>query len=445
MPHPLLPFTNNRFAGSELRAVAPASRSVGISWPIQCTIYAVVVSFYTANIYNRDLAEMLGIVKFASVGILCLVCLVKASRVSWQATNLRLIAVLTFPLAVSVVVSADDTLRSTEYLLSIVLVILTGQLLALLLLDAKQFQIFFDIVANVGRLVIVSSSVMWVLDLDFGRGVHRFSAWTDNPNTLGILLAPTLIMLLTSVLRQRRRWLTDGFFLSVGLFILFETGSRASIVWVVTSLLALIFGRRAGGLSLFLGLLGLAAVFVFGDDINRNLYLIQHDELYRTPDLLGGTPDPLGGRSEHWNLGLSLFEEQPWFGYGFGMSAPLIQSHIRSFAHAEGLHFHNSYLTILVEAGLIGLVVVTVVFLLSAVRGFRRLRARRLPRHEWLTQALPWAMIIGGLTQAFFETWLFSAGNANGPLFWTCFWLMRQGGVGDTRDYEGGERAGCSR
>jgi O-antigen ligase len=411
---------NHRFNVSEVRAVAPASSPVRISWPIQLIIYAVVVSFYISNIYDGGLAAILGVVKWAPLGLLCLVCLVKVSRVSWQALNLRLIAVLTFPLVVSVFIS-DDRLRSMEFLLSIVVVILTGQLLTLVLLNARQFRTLFDIVANVGRLVIVSSAIMWVLGLNLGRGGQRFSAWTDNPNTLGIMLAPTLIILLAGVL-QRRRWLTaDGSFLAVGLFILFATGSRGSILWVVTSLLALLVGRRAGGLSLFVGLFGLAVIVSCWNDITTTILgLISDDEVFSRAELLGG-------RSEHWELGLWLFEEQPWFGYGFGMSAPLIEQHMRMLLSAEGVHFHNSYLTILVETGLMGLVIVAVVLLLCAIRSFLDLQRARLPKHEWLTRALPWAMAIGALTHAFFETWLFSAGNANGLLFWTCFWLMRQG------------------
>jgi hypothetical protein len=71
--------------------------------------------------------------------------------------------------------------------------------------------------------------------------------------------------------------------------------------------------------------------------------------------------------------------------------------------------------------------------LTAVVGGIRRSRAAWMkPPSEWPRQALPWAMMIGALAHAFFETWLLSAGNANNILVWVCILLLFVNSSGKT-------------
>ena len=398
-----------------------------LSLPMRMMVYATVGTFYLSNAYLSDGASPLAVLttlKWIPLGCLGMMCFAKASRTPLLAPNLGVVSILLFPLLVSVFVS-DDMTRSAAYVVSVAVVLLTGQVIALQLPNRQQFQLFTDIIKNIGFVLIASSACMWLLGMNWGRGAPRFSAWSDNPNTLGLMLAPVLTILFANVLQRRRRWTwIDAPFLLVGLFVLAETQARASILWVATAAAALLFGRRIRPLTLCFVLCGLVLALNFHHQIESfAVVVLRHREEHATADLLSG-------RMEQWNLGLSLFAKQPWFGYGFGMSQPLIEAYDWVFISTEGDAFHNSYLTILVETGLVGLVVSGGFFLLSALGGFVTIqRAQGLSREEWVSMALPWAMTCGALAHGFFESWLFSAGNANGMLFWTFLFLMRKGGA----------------
>ena len=136
----------------------------------------------------------------------------------------------------------------------------------------------------------------------------------------------------------------------------------------------------------------------------------------------------LSGRSDFWKLGLSLADKRPWFGYGFATGDGLLRPYSWMFPEAQGASFHSTYITMVVETGWVGLVTISSVFLVCAIDGFRKLQKRSLlTRQELVIRAVPWAMTLGALAHAGFETWLFSAGNANALLFWICFWRMLQG------------------
>jgi O-antigen ligase len=166
---------------------------------------------------------------------------------------------------------------------------------------------------------------------------------------------------------------------------------------------------------------------MFMDDLIRMLVSLAQREgqhsAYSANDLLSG-------RSEMWPLGLSLFQEQPILGYGLGASQGLIEANSWLFVESQGSHFHNSYLTVLVETGIVGFLVFAALIAVALINGFVKVQGaiRRTSEH-WAALALPWVIVAGALGHALFETWLLSAGNANAPILWTCIWLLLRGGL----------------
>ena len=136
--------------------------------------------------------------------------------------------------------------------------------------------------------------------------------------------------------------------------------------------------------------------------------------------------DVLSGRSELWLLGLRLFAAQPLLGYGIGSSQSIVSQYEWLLIDSQGEYFHNSYLTVIVETGVLGGIVVANALFWSVVGGARAShQARWSGLGDWPQRALPWALMSGALAHAFFETWILSAGNANMILMWTCFFVLQ--------------------
>ena len=72
----------------------------------------------------------------------------------------------------------------------------------------------------------------------------------------------------------------------------------------------------------------------------------------------------------------------------------------------EGDHFHNSYLTALVETGLVGLIALVAILLVALSAGVRRAQYQR-SQPDWASASLPFVLLCGALAHAIFETGCF--------------------------------------
>jgi O-antigen ligase len=173
-------------------------------------------------------------------------------------------------------------------------------------------------------------------------------------------------------------------------------------------------------LSFVLAGCALAFGSLFQDEIIKFLLSMFRHEL------VADTSDILSGRSELWSLAGQFIREKPVFGHGIGSSQSLLSRYEWFFVESQGLHFHNSYLTIAVETGGLGIIAAGFTFVLTLAGGFQVInRAQREKRPGWPQRALPLALTTGALAHAFFETWLLSAGNANMIVMWVCFLLLQ--------------------
>lgn len=84
----------------------------------------------------------------------------------------------------------------------------------------------------------------------------------------------------------------------------------------------------------------------------------------------------LGLRVAMWEIGLKAFREMPVFGHGISASRELMtQGFHDQFAMDQGFsHFHNGFLTALVEAGLLGALALAAIFVVAAWNATRVLR-----------------------------------------------------------------------
>jgi len=108
------------------------------------------------------------------------------------------------------------------------------------------------------------------------------------------------------------------------------------------------------------------------------------------------TQGDLNGRLEQWRQGMASFVEHPLLGVGSNMYRSV---------NSLGKEAHNSFVSVLVELGLIGLVLFGIVLVIAIIHA---LAQPRWDRNFWLTVLLVWAVGASTLTWEYRKTtWMF--------------------------------------
>jgi O-antigen ligase len=186
-------------------------------------------------------------------------------------------------------------------------------------------------------------------------GLRRFAAAEFDFNDLANIsaLALPIAWYLGMTYRQPLlRWLCRGYLL-VGLIVVGLTGSRGGMLTAMVAILIvpmtmtkLSRGKLVTGIAL-LGISGALAIAYLPKTVMERL------STTRT-EVEGGT---LGGRVRIWKAGLQAFVEQPVTGRGVG-AFPIV---VRPILGAEKAG-HNSFLTVLVEQGIVGFLLYLTMF-----------------------------------------------------------------------------------
>jgi O-antigen ligase len=226
---------------------------------------------------------------------------------------------------------------------------------------------------------------------------NRYAGSGFDPNDLGLLLAMSIPLSLYLSTIEKRRGLVWVYRLQLVIVMLAIglTSSRAALIATLVAWLyaPLVFVRMKFGkiCAFFLvGVLAICSALVFLPETSW--------------DRWGGTGMELehgtwGARRVIWSAGFELFRNHPVLGvgaggFGIGTSRILGQEQVA----------HNTFLSVLVEEGLIGLGLF-LVLLLSLV--LPALRLRPVERSLWLILFATWAVGVSTLTwEARKPTWL---------------------------------------
>jgi O-antigen ligase len=210
-----------------------------------------------------------------------------------------------------------------------------------------------------------------LLYLREGGALRRFSAGDADANSLGMTLAlavPIAWYLSLTCQRPLLRWLYRGY-LPVGLFATALSGSRGAMIALIVSLLVipLTTSLSPGRLAAAIGLLGLSGALVVA-------YV--PDKVIERLSTTGTAVETIsfGGRFKIWTAGVRAFTYKPLMGYGAGGFKRAVTPQLGAMA----LVAHNSFLSVLVEEGMVGFFFYMTMFLsvfLSVLR-FPRLERR---------------------------------------------------------------------
>lgn len=216
---------------------------------------------------------------------------------------------------------------------------------------------------------VVPAVATFLLYLKSAAELKRFSAGGADGNSLAMTLALAMPMawyLSLTTERPLYRWMYRAY-IPLGLLASVLTGSRGGMItWMVALLIIpLTTALSPGRLAAAIGLLGLSAALIIAYVPDRIVA-----RLGTTTSSVEGAN--LGGRFRIWVAGVHAFAHKPMMGYGVGGFKAAITPELGD----DALVAHNSYLSVLVEEGIVGFVLY-MTMLLAVV-----MAVRRLPRLE---------------------------------------------------------------
>ncbi|HEX2609414.1 MAG TPA: O-antigen ligase family protein [Gemmatimonadales bacterium] len=183
-----------------------------------------------------------------------------------------------------------------------------------------------------------------------GHSLHRFAAGGSDPNDLAMTMVLGFPMAWYLGMTHERpfvRWIAR-IYLPIGLFATVLTGSRGGMLTTMVALTIvpltlarLTPGKRSLAVALLLISGVLAVAFVPSTVVAR-----LETTTTTVEDL------SIGGRFKLWVAGLRAFLARPVMGYGPGAYKPAITPQLGALAQVA----HNSYISVLVEQGLVGFV-----------------------------------------------------------------------------------------
>lgn len=141
---------------------------------------------------------------------------------------------------------------------------------------------------------------------------------------------------------------------------LLATQTRANTVFVLIVLAVMVFSRMHVLLKmLFIGIGAWSSVWV----------AVNFESVLMSFDREGSNTATLSGRTSIWSNAISMSEQHPWLGYGFGSFYSPLTAHF--FRDYTAPHAHNTWINAAFETGLVGAVLLTLFMLGGLLVGVR--------------------------------------------------------------------------
>jgi O-antigen ligase len=222
------------------------------------------------------------------------------------------------------------------------------------------------IIVGATVLEAVIATVQWVLGSDpSGRARGTFA----HPNTAAAAFSLALALCFWKLLDRRSKvYIGAAILLAIGLL---ATRSLGGLAQMIATLLAYTVLARGAGRRLAIKALvfGVVVIGVFSlTSIGQSrVQQLQNTQTYSNSLQGADQQNSLAWRFGHWGLELKEWRVHPFFGFGAGATAKIVQP--------QGKIPHSDYLRFLVETGVFGTLAFGAAFLLIVAAIYRRARA----------------------------------------------------------------------
>ncbi len=301
---------------------------------------------------------------------------------------------------------------------------------------------FFEPIYKIALCLIPFTFLLYLLRFDIGRGIGgRISVWTDNPNTLGMMMYILLPITTYYLFYGSKKKSIVAIIFLMQLILLYKSGSRASLgAGLIGITIVFMSIRKLKALKIIFIILFipfLAAVVTFSSLIggnvlnmdslnflareNKNLTSKIHHRQESSNNTRFDSTDYkltflLSGRWEVWDQAFKAIEREPFLGYGFGYEDQFIRNlkdKGKVFFHF-GSNLHCSYMALILEVGYFG-AFLALLFLISPIIGYCRLILSNEFKSEYYVII---AICLSALFNGLFESWVFRIGNLAVLIFW---------------------------
>ena len=305
------------------------------------------------------------------------------------------------------------------------------------------------VLAVLGLIHLASNYDDAVVPATRGQGA-RYTGIGANPDTLAMLYAIVLPLALWALLEARARWEK---FVAAATFLLLDgslaaSSSRGAIVAAFAGLTVLVLlvplSRRARVALVAASVALFAANAVAGTIPPRSAVdPVLNERFGQTPPLAArdathvlpleneiGFPGrggayrnrellDAGGRWPAWKGAVSQAADRPLVGYGFGLEERVFVDRYYPFISDRP---ENSYLGLLLQLGIIGLVAAVVVFAVAIASGIRTVG--RVRGSERAVTAACLSVLAAGAVLALAQSYLTSVGSPPTVPLWICALLL---------------------
>ena len=282
--------------------------------------------------------------------------------------------------------------------------------------------IVFTISNAIYYLLFPSSSNGYYTGTAFLNG--RFRGWFVNPNDLATLLGVFFVPILWSKFRNETIRFNKLILFILSIITIIEllgTQSRAGILSGFISLLILELGIKNWKTRIpFIAILIFLAVGVYLVNPEDNIF---RQFIYRNEIELAGS-----GRLDYWKSAIIRFFQAPIFGSGLGVSITYPKINLEGLVfNSQGftLQKDNSYITALEELGVVGCLILGITLLLPLCRAFWK-ELIKTKKTFIETNLISASIVVAGLFNAIFESWLLSVGNIACISFWIFAFILME-------------------
>ena len=277
-----------------------------------------------------------------------------------------------------------DRFYSLTVIQLLILVWLSNQIIQ----EQKQLETLMKIFILVNVIVLA----FYLPNFDYfspDASLDRIAGFAGNANEFSVYLGISILFLLY-FFEKSRKTLTKTFLLLLVLFIfipIFMSGSRGGLLFLVIALGYQIIRTRKPSLLLITILF---LLIIINSSLVPRVYI---ERMLNIPSDIMTQSDTIGTRFNLWRHALNLWQTSPFIGIGTGMF--LIRSTEGTvYTGTKMLVAHNSYVSTLVENGLIGLILFGAVNFLSFLNFEKAIRLTKSTNPQLHKLAITWQSVL---------------------------------------------------